>query len=323
MQGPSPTTVNAVIASASAASAVVVQAAGAAASAVSAAVAQAPASAASSADSADASWWHWLFTHEGWTVFWVPLMIAVIGALATLIGALTGAQKGATLAFRLQRTLVDAQMADQRGLAAKQFEQQQALAAEQFGKQERQLEAKQWQADQLAAHKAMFCIMQQVNFVSQYFLEYIKPFNGSPLAFVQISPMSQLAISQEVFDPKSLDFMSKTVDGRQLLASMTLAQENYLTLVHSINDRSTLHQTKVQPVLDAQGIKEGTAYSAEYIATALGTLLTATLRSSTTAVTESTQKCYQDISVVATVFRQFCVEAFGHDDFLKYQIPLC
>lgn len=209
---------------------------------------------------------------------------AVISGAATLLGAFLGAM----LAFVLQ------------------------LLAQR--RQERK-------ADLMAAHRMLFCLLQQSNTLLLLQKDFIYPHLGDPGRFLSIPAVHSLDVTRNTFDFDTFDFMLETKRSRQVMYDLYLAQESYIEALRSLNERSRIHQNEVQPLLAKAGIRNGSEVTSLEIEQALGPHVFESIVNMTDQSLESVASAFQKLAACKSAFRGHVVEHFGTTDFTDYDFP--
>src|SRR6185369_9946267 len=209
---------------------------------------------------------------------------AALNGMATLIGAFVGAM----LAFIFQLVI--------------------------HRKQERQ-------AALMCTHRMLFCLPQQINTILLVQKDFIAPHINNPGRFLSIPAIHYFDLEKNTFDFNSFDFMLQTIESRQIMYDLYLAQESYIEALRAVNERSRLHREEVQPCLASSGIQNGSAVTAKDIEQALSPFLFQTIISSTEQVISSFKSAFEKLEKSKRDFRNYAVKRFKTNDFTDFDFP--
>ena len=176
-------------------------------------------------------------------------------------------------------------------------------------------------AEQLAAHRILFCLFQQMNTIVLFQRENIAPRKNSPVQFLEIPAVLDYDLSTNLFDFESFGFLLKSDDGRRIMYDLHLAQECYVAALRGINERSRMHKDLLQPKLAEIGFQTGELYSLQDMAKGLGLLVHGAMSNSTTQMILQLQHAFGKLSAVKLSFRAFAVSYFKTNDFTEFEFP--
>ncbi len=154
----------------------------------------------------------------------------IIAAFATLFAALLGSFLGPLFAFKLQR-------------------------------QEKKHRIK---ADNITAgNHALFILMRQYTRLDNVRKQFIEPVREHPLRFIIMRPTSTVIESDDLkLNMSNLSFFLQPQRNKNLqqklretLYELFLEEENFQTVVNSLNQRNRLHVEQVQPLLDQARVR--------------------------------------------------------------------
>lgn len=173
--------------------------------------------------------------------------------------------------------------------------------------------------EQLAAHRIMFCLFQQMNTIVLFQRERIEPALNSPAKFIEIPAALDFDISTNLFDFASFGFLLKSGKGRQLMYDLHLAQECYITTLRAINERSRMHKDLLQPKLSEIGFEAGIPVSLQNFIKSLGPRVHGTMVNSTDQMISQLQYSFEKLSTAKLAFRIFAVSYFKTNNFTEFE----
>lgn len=176
-------------------------------------------------------------------------------------------------------------------------------------------------AEQLAAHRILFCLFQQMNTIVLFQRENIAPRKNSPVQFLEIPAVLDYDLSTNLFDFESFGFLLKSEDGRRIMYDLHLAQECYVATLRGINERSRMHKDLLQPKLSEIGFETGKSYSLPDMAKDLGPLVHGSMSNSTTQMILQLQHAFGKLIAAKLSFRVFAVSYFKTNDFTEFEFP--
>lgn len=176
-------------------------------------------------------------------------------------------------------------------------------------------------AAQLAAHRLMFSLLQQINTIVLIQRDYVFEHLKSPIRFISIPATPQFDPHKNTLQIESLAFLLDNSKGRKILYDFYIAQENYIEAIHQWNLRSILHHQQLQPALAASGMHSGATVSLEDIQRELGPMLFGSMVNSTNNVLETLRRAFGKLSAAKQLARQYVVERFKSNDFTDFEFP--
>lgn len=176
-------------------------------------------------------------------------------------------------------------------------------------------------AEQLAAHRILFCLFQQMNVIVLFQRESIKPVQNSPAQFIEIPASLEFDVSTNLFDFASFGFLLKSGEGRQIMYDLHLAQECYVATLRTINERSRMHRDLLQPKLSEIGFDAGNSVSLQELAKVLGPLVHGTMVNSTAQMISQLQHTFGKLIAAKLAFRTFAVSYFKTTNFTEFEFP--
>ncbi|QJW83947.1 hypothetical protein HK414_08145 [Ramlibacter terrae] len=209
---------------------------------------------------------------------------ALANGFATLVGALLGAMLAYLLQRRFQRSL-------------------------------------EFKSDMVSAHRLMFVLLQQINTIVLIQRDYVFGELGNPGRFISIPATPPLDMRKNVLELPELAFLLGTTEGRSILHDFYLAQENYIEALNQWNLRSALHLEKIQPVLAASGIPNGSLVTDAVVQKAFGAYLYGSIVNSTNNTIESLRRAFEQLAAVKAKTRPYLVKRFGTNDFTDFDFP--
>jgi hypothetical protein len=176
-------------------------------------------------------------------------------------------------------------------------------------------------AEQLAAHRILFCLFQQLNTIVLFQREWIAPRKNSPVQFIEIPAAAEFELSTNLFDFGSFGFLLKSGEGRQIMYDLYLAQECYVEALRGINERSRMHRDQLQPKLAESGLGTGNQVSLQELAKLLGPLVHGTMVNATAQMITQLQHAFEKLMVAKVAFRAFAASYFKSNDFTEFDFP--
>ncbi|MED5596727.1 hypothetical protein [Janthinobacterium sp. P210006] len=176
-------------------------------------------------------------------------------------------------------------------------------------------------AEQLAAHRILFCLFQQMNTIVLFQRENIAPRKNSPAQFIEIPATLEFDLSTNLFEFESFGFLLKSSEGRRIMHDLYLAQECYVATLRAINDRSRMHRELLQPKLSESGFGTGNLASLQELAKVLGPLIHGTMVNSTAQIILQLQYAFEKLIAAKLDFRAFAVSYFKTTDFTEFEFP--
>ena len=159
-------------------------------------------------------------------------------------------------------------------------------------KQEKELINKNF----IAGNRAIFSLVMKYNKLTNIEAQLLKPHEGNPKAFLEMTPMLNLAKNEINVDVNSISFLLDT-DHRNLLAEVCVALSKYDSSLDAINARSNLLLDEVLPALDKACIRENENYTHEDIEKAMG-------HKNYVILTQSTQQIFDNVKETIQFFEQ-------------------
>lgn len=175
--------------------------------------------------------------------------------------------------------------------------------------------------EQLAAHRILFCLFQQLNTLVLFQKEWIAPRKNSPVMFIEIPAALELDSSTNLFNFESFGFLLKSGGGRQIMFNLYLAQECYVETLRIINERSRMHREILQPKLGEIGVGAGVAISLQELDKLLGPLIHGTMNNSTVQMISQLQHAFTKLIAAKVEFRAFATVYFKSNDFTEFDFP--
>jgi hypothetical protein len=176
-------------------------------------------------------------------------------------------------------------------------------------------------AERLAAHRILFCLLQQTNTIILVQKDFIAPHLQSPVKFLEIPAVPDFDITKNLFDFSSFTFLLKSQVSRKIMYDLYLAQESYVETLRAMNERSRFHRQELQPKMAAAGIGSGKAVTMAEIQSTLGPLVFGTMVNATEQLLEIMQRTFKKLTAVKKAFRAYAVEYFSSTDFTDFDYP--
>lgn len=189
-----------------------------------------------------------------------------------------------------------------------------------FDFQRKKEEADKKKKDLVSANIASFNLMRMANSLLVIRKQVIDPFRGKPTAFLEIPALLHTIEEDIRINAESLYFLLETKE-RNLLPEIIVEERRYVTAIHSINERSTLHRNEIQPLLESAGVKQGGEYSREQLKQALGERMFITINMATDQVITHVDETISSIQAVSNKFAD-CMKIMYPDEYvMRYSLP--
>lgn len=173
----------------------------------------------------------------------------------------------------------------------------------------------------LAAHRILFCLLQQSNTILLFQRDWVEPHLGSRAQFIEIPAATDFDLSKNLFDFTSFGFLLKSQASRQIMYDLYLAQESYVETIKLINERSRLHRELLQPKLSEAGIGNGKAVTDAELRETLGMLLHGTMVNTTDQMLSLLKATFEKLLAAKEAFRNYAVTHFKTNDFTDFDFP--
>jgi hypothetical protein len=173
----------------------------------------------------------------------------------------------------------------------------------------------------LAAHRILFCLLQQTNTIMLIQKDHVYPRLNDPRRFLSIPATFPFSLEKDIFDFSTFSFMMESKEGRAIMYELYFAQESYLEALRAWNERSRLHRDEVQPRLAAGGIVSGGMHSNNDVRQLLGPFAFESIRAATDEVIPALRNAFKKLAASKLAFRTFVVRKFKTDDFTDFDFP--
>lgn len=189
-----------------------------------------------------------------------------------------------------------------------------------FDFQRKKEEADKKKKDLVSANIASFNLMRMANSLLVIRKQVIDPFRGKPTAFLEIPALLHTIEEGIKINAESLYFLLETKE-RNLLAEIIVEERRYITAIHSINERSTLHRNEIQPLLESAGVKQGGEYSLEQLEQTLGERMFITINMATDQVITHVDETIISIQAASKKLAD-CMKIMHPDEcVIRYSLP--
>ena len=183
----------------------------------------------------------------------------------------------------------------------------------------------QWRQEKnealIAAHRILFCLLQQANLIIMYQKDVVLPREKSQIKFIDIPATIDFDLSMNLFDFDSFGFLLKSSKGRGIMYDLYFAQQSYLATFRAINERSREHRELLQPKIVEIGLGAEQPVSMSKLIADLGPRVCGTMQGATEQVLSLLPSSFEKVIKATTDFRAFAVQYFGTDDFTKFEFP--
>jgi len=173
----------------------------------------------------------------------------------------------------------------------------------------------------LAAHRILFCLLQQTNTIVLIQQDHVVPHSRSPVKFIEIPATSQFDLSKNLFDFASFGFLLKSRKGREIMYDLYMAQESYVETLRMVNERSRLHRELLQPKMAELGLGDGKPVGLAELPSLLGPLVHGTLVNSTDQMLSILRATFKKLLAAKVQFRAYSVTYFKTNDFTDFNFP--
>ena len=176
-------------------------------------------------------------------------------------------------------------------------------------------------SDLLAAHRILFCLLQQSNIIVLYQKDWVATRATSRAQFIEIPAASEFDLERNLFDFDSFGFLLKTSEGRQIMYDLYLAQETYIETLRMINERSRMHRELLQPKMVEAGLGTGKEATLAEMQNLLGPLVHGTMVNATNQMLSLLQGTFRKLVAAKVAFRAYAVKYFKTTDFTNFDFP--
>jgi len=163
--------------------------------------------------------------------------------------------------------------------------------------------------DITAANIAIFTLALQANKLHNLKTQFVEPYKGTPLAFLQMPPTTGVDTELLSVDASSLSFLLQTPNPN-LLGEVAIASGLYLGVIDAFKQRSRLHLEEFQPKAEEVGLVSGNDYALEEIRERLGDRLWTSLQLATAACVEMIDPAIRDVEAAGAGLRSATLAAF-------------
>lgn len=134
--------------------------------------------------------------------------------------------------------------------------------------------------NRIAGNLALFNLTKMLSILLDYQSQFIKPMLGKELAFIEMPPTLHLLEEDVRLDIDSFAFLLDSNDAN-LLVELSDEKSKFKKAIDAINERSQLHISEFQPILEQSGFEEGKNISLPELKKRLGPQLYAAMQQST------------------------------------------
>ena len=175
--------------------------------------------------------------------------------------------------------------------------------------------------ERIAAHRILFCLLQQTNTLLLIQRDYIYPNIDKPGRMITIPAIPDFDITKNLFDFSSFGFFLKSKSGRKIMYDLYLAQESYIETLRAVNIRSQVHRFELQPKLASLGYPSSFEASLAKLESDLGTIIWGTMVNQTEQMICVLAESFLKLERSKIAFRSFAVDYFETDDFTNFDFP--
>jgi hypothetical protein len=176
-------------------------------------------------------------------------------------------------------------------------------------------------SERLAAHRILFCLLQQSNTLVLIQKDWVEPHAASPIKFIEIPAASEIDGSKNLFDFSSFGFLLKLREGREVMYDLYLAQESYVETIRMINERSRMHREMLQPKMAEIRLGDGSPVQLSKLPELLGPLVYGSMVNATSQMLTLMQSTFHKLVSLKVAFRAYAVKYFGTADFTEFDFP--
>ena len=168
-----------------------------------------------------------------------------------------------------------------------------------------------------AVNKAVFLLNQMSEELENIKTQCIDQYGQGKFPYVTMPPSidSHRAFSFEI---DKLTFL--LAKQPKLLQELLLQERRYAGFFDAWRYRSDLHVNKVQPKFDRAGVRKGEQYEKQDIESALGPVLTVTMKKLTDEVVEMNSKTIKSITEFSEKFTEEMKKLFPKGKFIRFGI---
>ncbi len=172
----------------------------------------------------------------------------------------------------------------------------------------------------ISVNIAILNLMRMANSLLVLKSQFIDPFRGGPVAFLEIPPALQAVGEGVRVNHDSLCFLQDNKEGN-LLREVLNEEQRYATTIHSINECSTLFRREIQPQLERAGIGGGGRCSAEEAERALGSRMLNLMRQATEKVIAHVDQTTVSLQVVSNNLSEYLLSLDPDQCVIRYPLP--
>jgi hypothetical protein len=171
----------------------------------------------------------------------------------------------------------------------------------------------------VAANRALFALIAQLNMLSDIKRKQVDPFRNDPARFINMPALPPLEYRIPPLEIQSLGFLLET-NSRQLLLTLLIEEQRFQDAIQAINLRSSLHLQSAQPLLSQAGIFPGAECTLSQLDEVLGFLLSASLTNATDNLICHIDSTCKSLDKAIKEAAAQLKSKFPYRDFLKVEI---
>ena len=172
----------------------------------------------------------------------------------------------------------------------------------------------------VAGNKAIFTMSRIYNELYTIKEQIIDPVRQSPWNFITMQPTLELRYRDLSFDISELCFLLET-KYRNILGEVAMFESRFQKTIDAFNERSRLHLSEVQPLMEKGGIHIGGEYTRKQIQDALGERLYISMEKSTENIIKYIDEDLDDAYKTSDKLHAALKNIFPRSDFIKINNP--
>ena len=110
-------------------------------------------------------------------------------------------------------------------------------------------------------------------------------------------------------------------DEPNLLGELSVEKSRFQRAIGAINERSKIHMSEVQPILEKAGVVEGVGYTPQQIEQALGTRLCVTMHQATDQVVEHVDSTIISLQEVGVKLVNMLKKLYPEEKIISFAMP--
>ncbi len=170
------------------------------------------------------------------------------------------------------------------------------------------------------ANLTIFNILRMINNLLNYQQQIINPVRDKPTSFLEMSPTLPSEKDKISLNIEMLSFLLST-NNPNILGELSIEDSRYQRAVDAIKERSRIHFSEAQPLLEKAGIIQGGDYLFKDIEKASGNRLYTTLQQSTKQIIEHVDGAIDSLRKVGNELRKAIEDLYPEEKIHSIDVP--